>query len=64
MTAIPNEAGTPTRDPESHLSLVAHSQNGDKFRVQTVAGNIAAVTKINNPVSELVVHVFNRPPDT
>ena len=64
QTASPNEAGIPTRDPESHLFLVAHSQNGDELRVQTVAGNIAAVTKIDDPVSELVVHVFDRPPDT
>ena len=64
QTASRNETGIPTRDPESHLFLVAHSQNGDELRVQTVAGNIAGVTKLDHPVSELVVHVFDRPPDT
>ena len=64
QTASPNEACIPTRDPESHLFPVAHSQNGDEWRVQTLPGNIAAVTKIDHPVSELIVHVFDRPPET
>jgi hypothetical protein len=32
--------------------------------VQTVACNIASVTEIDDPVSELVVHVFDGPPDS
>lgn len=44
---------------EPYLFLMAHYQNRDGLRVNAVAGHIATVTKVNDPVSELVIHVIN-----
>jgi len=41
-----------------------YSQNGNELPVQTVECNIPTVTEIDDPVSELVLNIFDRPPDT
>ena len=48
---------------EPDFILMAHRQNGDRLRVNAVAGHIATVTKVDDPVSELIIHVINGSPD-
>lgn len=47
------ETGIRAGDPESPLFLVAHSQKAGELRAQAVAGDVTAVTEIDDPVSDL-----------
>jgi hypothetical protein len=40
---------------------MAHSENRDCALVDPVSNHVATVTKINDPVTEFLVHSFNRP---
>ncbi|MEY3982438.1 MAG: hypothetical protein RLZZ281_1307 [Pseudomonadota bacterium] len=44
---------------EADLFLMTHRQNGDRLRVNAVAGHVATVTEVDDPVSELIIHVIN-----
>ncbi len=48
---------------ESSLFLMAHGQNRDGLRVNTIADHIATVAKVDHPVAELVIHVINGSPN-
>lgn len=45
------------------LSLMANGQDHDGLVIEAVAGDIAAVTKLNHPLAVRIRHIFDGPTD-
>lgn len=56
------QSGSRDEASKAHLFLVTHCQNRVGLPVDTVAGYMATVSEIDDPVPKFVVHVLNRSP--